>query len=103
MKLDTSKHVTECEAVVQAKGKALEGQTFSIEPMINAGVWKDSTWPDEWNSVTRDGKRSAQFEHTILVTADGCDALTARLPTSPPLWWEVEQQQTPVEPTVQQS
>ena len=79
-----------------------EGQTFSIEPMINAGEWKDKTWPDEWTSVTKDGKRSAQFEHTLLVTADGCEALTKRLPTSPPLWWEVEQDETTAEPSVQQ-
>ena len=33
---------------------------FTIEPMINAGSWKDRTWPDGWTSVTEDGKRSAQ-------------------------------------------
>lgn len=38
--------------------------------------------------MTEDGKRSAQFEHTLLITKDGCEVLTARLPTSPPLWWE---------------
>lgn len=32
-----------------------------------AGVWRDRTWPDGWTSVTADGKRSAQFEHTLLV------------------------------------
>lgn len=58
--------------------------------MINAGVWKDTTWPDGWTSVTLDGKRSAQFEHTLLVTEKGCEILTDRLPESPPLWWEVE-------------
>lgn len=76
----------------KAKGIMKEGMTFSIEPMINAGAWKDTHWPDEWTCVTRDGKRSAQFEHTLLVTATGCEALTKRLPTSPPLWWEAEQQ-----------
>lgn len=76
--------------LVQVKGLMKEGMTFTIEPMINAGSWKDTTWPDEWTAVTRDGKRSAQFEHTLLVTADGCDILTQRLPTSPPLWWEKE-------------
>jgi hypothetical protein len=39
-------------------------------------------------AVTEDGKRSAQFEHTLLITKDGCEVLTQRLPTSPPLWWE---------------
>jgi len=46
--------------------------------MINAGVWKDKTWPDEWTSATLDGKRSAQFEHTLLVTETGCEVLTKR-------------------------
>lgn len=77
---------------MQAKGVMREGMTFSIEPMINAGEWKDVHWPDEWTAVTKDGERSAQFEHTLLVTADGCEALTKRLPTSPPLWWEVQHQ-----------
>ena len=70
-----------------AKNKAVgimqPGHCFTIEPMINAGRWEDETWPDSWTSVTRDGKRSAQFEHTLLVTETGCDILTARLPDSP--------------------
>ncbi len=57
--------------------------------MINAGSWKDKTWPDDWTSVTVDGKRSAQFEHTVLVTEKGYEILTARTKESPPLWWEV--------------
>jgi len=40
--------------------KLQEGNIFTIEPMINAGGWKDKTWPDGWTSVTEDGKRSAQ-------------------------------------------
>jgi methionyl aminopeptidase len=44
------------------------GHVFTIEPMINAGVHKDITWPDKWTAVTADGQRSAQFEHTILIT-----------------------------------
>ncbi|OLY80266.1 Methionine aminopeptidase 1 [Smittium mucronatum] len=59
------------------------GHVFTIEPMINEGVFNDTTWPDNWTAVTRDGKRSAQFEHTILVTEKGCEVLTARLPDSP--------------------
>jgi len=54
------------------------GHVFSIEPMINEGVWNDVLWPDDWTSVTKDGKRSAQFEHTLLVTEQGCEVLTAR-------------------------
>ncbi len=73
---------------MQAVGTMKEGQTFTIEPMINTGVWKDRTWPDGWTSATADGGRSAQFEHTLVITAKGCEILTARLPSSPPLWWE---------------
>lgn len=72
----------------KAVGAMKEGHVFTIEPMINAGSWRDVTWPDGWTSATEDGKRSAQFEHTLLVTKTGVEVLTARLPTSPPLWWE---------------
>ncbi|KAJ8450118.1 hypothetical protein Cgig2_033312 [Carnegiea gigantea] len=67
----------------KAVGVMKSGQTFTIEPMINAGVWRDRMWPDGWTAVTADGKRSAQFEHTLLVTETGVEVLTARLPTSP--------------------
>jgi methionyl aminopeptidase len=53
--------------------------------MINKGHQQDTTWPDNWTAVTIDGKRSAQFEHTMVATADGVEVLTARLPDSPPL------------------
>lgn len=43
------------------------------------GSWRDKTWPDDWTSVTVDGKLSAQFEHTLLVTDTGCDVLTKRI------------------------
>ena len=64
-----------------------EGHVFTIEPMINAGTHRDVMWPDEWTAATADGKHSAQFEHTLLVTHDGVEVLTERQPTSPPLWW----------------
>ncbi|RPA74272.1 methionine aminopeptidase [Ascobolus immersus RN42] len=67
----------------KAVGIAKEGQTFSIEPMINGGGWRDHTWPDGWTSSTLDGSYSSQFEHTMLVTKDGVEVLTARLPNSP--------------------
>ncbi|URD78788.1 Removes the N-terminal methionine from nascent proteins (By similarity) [Musa troglodytarum] len=67
----------------KAVGIMKAGQTFTIEPMINAGVWRDRLWPDGWTAVTADGKRSAQFEHTLLVTETGVEVLTARLPSSP--------------------
>ncbi|KAG5538609.1 hypothetical protein RHGRI_019241 [Rhododendron griersonianum] len=50
----------------KAVGVMKAGQTYTIEPMINAGVWRDRMWPDGWTAVTADGKRSAQFEHTLL-------------------------------------
>ena len=62
---------------------------FTIEPMVNAGTWEDVTWDfDEWTSATKDGKRSAQFEHTVVVTETGCEILTARTRASPPLFLE---------------
>lgn len=75
---DTTTSVTSC-SVLQ------KGHTFTIEPMINEGTHRDVTWPDGWTAVTADGKRSAQFEHTILVTDTGCDVLTARHHESPEL------------------
>ena len=55
-----------------------EGMTFTIEPMINQGTAKSVTLDDEWTVVTRDGKLSAQWEHTIAVTRTGFDVLTLR-------------------------
>jgi methionyl aminopeptidase len=67
----------------KAVGKCRPGMTFTIEPMISLGSYKDKTWPDDWTAVTVDGARSAQFEHTLLVTEDGVEVLTARSATSP--------------------
>lgn len=47
--------------------------------MINLGVHRDVLWPDDWTAVTADGSRSAQFEHTILITDSGCELLTGRV------------------------
>lgn len=47
-------------------GKMEAGQVFTIEPMINAGVASLDHWKDDWTAVTKDGKKSAQFEETIL-------------------------------------
>ena len=52
------------------------GMTFTIEPMITLGTWQHRMWDDDWTAVTADGKRTAQYEHTILVTDDGFDVLT---------------------------
>ncbi len=62
-------------------GKGLmlqEGMTFTIEPMINQGKAKVKTKKDGWTVVTSDKKLSAQWEHTIAVTADGYEVLTLR-------------------------
>ncbi len=55
-----------------------EGMTFTIEPMINAGSYHTKLKPDNWTAVTRDGRLSAQWEHTMVVTRDGVEVLTAR-------------------------
>ena len=52
------------------------GMTFTIEPMLTLGSITYDIWPDGWTAVTRDHKRTAQFEHTVLVTEDGYEILT---------------------------
>ncbi|CAN8073520.1 unnamed protein product [Agarophyton chilense] len=64
------------------------GVTFTIEPMINEGTYRNVTWPDDWTATTLDGKRSAQFEHTLLVTENGVERLTQKLSSSPKYFWE---------------
>jgi len=60
-------------------GMALrEGMTFTIEPMINAGKRQIRMLRDGWTVVTKDHSLSAQWEHTLLVTADGVEVLTLR-------------------------
>lgn len=53
-----------------------EGMVLAIEPMINAGVAEVNFLDDGWRVVTADGNLSAHFEHTVAVTADGCEILT---------------------------
>ncbi len=60
------------------KEKLQEGMIFTIEPMINAGKRHVRILPDKWTVVTKDRSLSAQWEHTILVTADGHEVLTLR-------------------------
>jgi methionyl aminopeptidase len=54
-----------------------EGFVFAVEPMINVGTSAIRTLRDGWTIVTRDGKCSAHFEHTIVITKGGCEVLTA--------------------------
>ncbi|RKU41322.1 Methionine aminopeptidase 1 [Coniochaeta pulveracea] len=67
----------------KAVGECKPGMTFTIEPMIALGKYRDVTWPDNWTSTTIDGKLTAQFEHTLLVTETGVEILTARKADSP--------------------
>ncbi|MHC4238647.1 MAG: type I methionyl aminopeptidase [Planctomycetota bacterium] len=53
-----------------------EGMILAVEPMINAGSSEVWTLKNGWTVVTRDGKCSAHFEHTIAITEDGCEVLT---------------------------
>ena len=55
-----------------------EGMTFTIEPMINAGKHHTKLKRDGWTVETKDGRLSAQWEHTLAVTSDGVEVLTAR-------------------------
>lgn len=52
------------------------GMVFTIEPMLNLGTPDWVMWDDDWTVLTADGRRSAQFEHTLLVTDDGAEILT---------------------------
>lgn len=61
----------------RGKGKKLRpGMVFTIEPMINEGTWEAQVLEDGWTAITKDGKLSAQFEHTVAVTQVGVDILT---------------------------
>lgn len=55
-----------------------EGMCFTIEPMINAGKRYSKLMKDDWTVVTKDRSLSAQWEHTLLVTENGCEVLTLR-------------------------
>ncbi|GAA4555409.1 type I methionyl aminopeptidase [Planotetraspora kaengkrachanensis] len=52
------------------------GMTFTIEPMLTLGTIEYEIWPDGWTAVTKDHKRTAQFEHTLVVTESGNEILT---------------------------
>lgn len=62
---------------IAGKGKKLrKGMVFTIEPMINVGTHEVEVLADGWTALTADRKLSAQFEHTVAVTADGVEVLT---------------------------
>jgi methionyl aminopeptidase len=52
------------------------GMVFTIEPMLTLGTEEWAQWDDGWTVVTKDRSRTAQFEHTLVVTEDGADVLT---------------------------
>lgn len=52
------------------------GMTFTIEPMLTLGDYRSHLWDDGWTVVTNDGSRCAQFEQSLVVTADGAEVLT---------------------------
>lgn len=54
------------------------GLVVAVEPMVNVGDWETNVLADDWTVVTEDGSLSAHFEHTIAVTDDGHEVLTAR-------------------------
>lgn len=54
------------------------GMTFTIEPMVNAGDYRIRTMKDGWTVKTKDRSLSAQYEHTIVVTENGCEIMTLR-------------------------
>jgi methionyl aminopeptidase len=62
----------------RAGTKLRPGMVIAIEPMINAGTWKVRKLADGWTVVTKDERRSAHFEHTVAVTEDGVEILTAQ-------------------------
>lgn len=64
--------------------RLVEGMTFTVEPMINAGRREIRELADGWTIVTKDHSLSAQWEHTVLVTADGYEILTQSVGTPPP-------------------
>ena len=55
-----------------------EGMVFTIEPMVNLGDWRTELLGDDWTVLTADRSLTAQFEHTIVATRNGCEVLTAR-------------------------
>ncbi|PLN75463.1 methionine aminopeptidase 1 [Aspergillus taichungensis] len=67
----------------KAVGVCKPGMTFTIEPILALGNPKEVYWPDDWTNATVDGKWTAQFEHTLLVTETGVEVLTARKDDSP--------------------
>ncbi|XP_047314184.1 methionine aminopeptidase 1B, chloroplastic-like [Impatiens glandulifera] len=65
-----------CHNRNEEPGFMVEGQTFTIEPILTLGSINCTTWEDNWTTLTVDGSSAAQFEHTILITRTGAEILT---------------------------
>lgn len=65
------------------------GMTFTIEPMITVGSWRSRMWDDGWTASTADGGRTAQFEHTLLITENGPQILTTPTNTVGHPYWDL--------------
>lgn len=65
------------------------GMVFTIEPMISVGDWRARLWDDDWTASTRDRSRTAQFEHTILVTEGEPEILTTPSETEGHPFWDL--------------
>jgi methionyl aminopeptidase len=78
---------------------AVSSFNYLLAPLLTSLYYlfsaKALTWPDEWTATTLDGKRSAQFEHTLLITPDGIEALTGKIEGSPLQFWEKESKVNP--------
>eukprot|EP00375_Theileria_parva_P000816 XP_763486.1 methionine aminopeptidase, type I [Theileria parva strain Muguga] len=69
----------------------IPGMVFTIEPIVTRSDLNSfMMWPDGWTITTLDGSKTAQFEHTILITRDGHEVLTRKIPSSPSFLWERE-------------
>ncbi|XP_955153.1 methionine aminopeptidase, putative [Theileria annulata] len=67
------------------------GMVFTIEPIVTrSGLNSFMMWPDGWTIATLDGSKTAQFEHTVLITKDGHEILTKKITSSPQFIWERE-------------
>lgn len=76
VRFHTPPHVNHFDSVGADEFILRPGVTFTIEPMLNMGTPNVSLMSDGWTVRTADGAPSAQFEHTLLVTDDGCEVLT---------------------------
>ena len=83
--------VIHTELPFNTEGLIEEGHVFTVEPVVCMGTDETITWDDGWTVATADGLRSAQFEHTVAMTAGGPVRLTGDQGTDHVLRWRVIQ------------